>query len=93
MRAKDLSEIVLKFKNGKYILDKTLGVQRGVLNKRGLGYKPFIKAKYLKNYFVKASTSNESNITCNYCGNKGHISSSCPIQKKYHIGTKKSVGS
>ena len=66
-----------------------LGVQRGVLNKRGLGYKPFIKAKYLKNYFVKASTSSESNITCNYCGNKGHISSSCPIQKKHHMGTKK----
>lgn len=47
--AKNLSENILKFKNGKDVVDKMLEVQKGVLNKRQLDFKPFIKPKYLKN--------------------------------------------
>ena len=66
--------------------DQMLGGQRCVFNKGGLGYKPHVKQKYFKNYFVKASTSN-SKYVCTYCNQNGHTSFSCAIKKKTYFET------
>ncbi|KAJ7014279.1 hypothetical protein NC653_003783 [Populus alba x Populus x berolinensis] len=42
------------------ILGTMLGCQRCVFNKKRLGYQPKRKQKYLKNYFVKAKQSHNS---------------------------------
>ena len=52
------------------------------LEKGRLGYSYSNDEKYYKNFFVKASTSLNNLVYYNYCGNKGHISSSCYIKKK-----------
>ena len=65
-----------------------LGGQKCVFDKGGIGYKPFLKTKYLKNYFVKASSSNNSKFLCNYCNQNEHTSFSCPIKKNAYFGVK-----
>ena len=47
-------------------------------------YKSSIKQNYLKNYFVKASTSNTKH-TCNYCNQDGHTSYSCSTKKNLYF--------
>lgn len=84
----DLSKIVYKFTNGKENFELMLGKQKCIFDKGGLGYKPFIKQKYLKNYFVKALNQNESKYTCNYCNGNGHTSFSCQIKKNAYFGIK-----
>ena len=61
----DLTKIVHKFTSGKKNFDMMLGGQKCVFDKGGIGYKSSIKQKYLKNYFVKASTSDTKHI-CTY---------------------------
>ena len=84
----DLTEIVHKFTNGKKNFDLMLGGQKCVFDKGGIGYKPFLKTKYLKNYFVKASFSVDSKYICNYCNQNGHPSFSCLIKKNAYFGVK-----
>ena len=55
----DLTKIVHNFTNGKKLFDLRLSGQKCVFDKRGIEYKPFLKIKYLKNYFVKASSLND----------------------------------
>ena len=57
-------------------------------DKGGIGYKPFLKTKYLKNYFVKASSPNDPKFVCNYCNQNGHTSSYCDIKKNTYFGVK-----
>ena len=65
-----------------------LGGQKCNFDKGGIGYKPFIKTRYLKNYFVKASSSNDTKYACNYCNQNGHTSFSYPIKKNAYFGVK-----
>ena len=48
--------------------------------KQGLRFKSSQNQKYFKNYFVKESTSASPSITCNFCGRRRHISSTCPLR-------------
>ena len=84
----DLTKIFHNFTNGKKHFDLMLGQQKCVFDKGGIGYKPFIKTKYLKNYFVKASSQNDLNLVCNFCNQNGHTSFSCDIKKKENFGVK-----
>ena len=43
-------------------------------NKGGLGYKPKLKQKYCKNYFVKATSVSDHKVVCHYCNRNGHLS-------------------
>ena len=52
-----LTKIIHKFINGKKNFDIMLGGQKYIFDKGGIWYKLFLKTKYLKNYFVKASSS------------------------------------
>ena len=60
-----------------------LGGKKCVFDKECIGYKPFLKTKYLKNYFIKASK-----FVCNYCNQNGHTSFSCHIKKNAYFGVK-----
>ena len=70
----DLTKIVHKFTNGMNNFDMMLSGQKCVFDKGDIGYKPSIKTKYLKNYFVKASSLIDSKYECNYCNQNGHTS-------------------
>ena len=83
----DLTEVVHKFTIGKKNFDMMLGGQKCVFDKGGIGYKSSIKQKYLKNYFVKASTSGIKH-TCTYCNQDGHTSFSCFVKKNTYFGGK-----
>ena len=65
-KSNELNEIVLKFKNGQKMLDNLLNSQKCVFDKGGIGYKPNLKQKYYKSYFVK-NTSINNQIVCHYC--------------------------
>ena len=58
-----------------------MGVQECFLDKGGLGYSYSNFEKYYEIFFMKALTSSNHLISCNYGGNKGRISSSCYIRK------------
>ena len=58
------------------------------LTKEVLDTNLFEKNKYLKNYFVKASSSNNLKLVCNYYNQDGHISFSCPFKKNAYFGVK-----
>ena len=64
------------------------GGQKCVFDKGDIGYKPFLKIKYLKNYFVKALSSINTKYVCNYCNQNGHTSFSCPINMDAYFGVK-----
>ena len=83
----DLSKIVHQFINGKKFF-LILGGQRCVFDKKGVRYKYFLKTIYVKNYFVKASSSNDSKYVCNYCNQNGHTSFSCPVKKNAYFSVK-----
>ena len=84
----DLTKIVHNFINGKKNFDLILGGQKCVFDKGGIGYKSFQKTKYLKNYFVEASSSNDSKFACNYCNQNEYTSFSCLIKKNAYFGVK-----
>ena len=56
------------------------GRQKDIFDKGGIGYK-FLKQKYLKNYFVQASPSNDIKYVCKYCNQNEHTTFSCYIKK------------
>ena len=70
----DLAKIVHNFTNGKKNFNLMLGGQKCIFDKGSIVYKLFIKIKYLKNYFVKGSSSNNSKFVCNYCNQNRHTS-------------------
>ena len=84
----DLTKTLHKFANGKKYFDMMLGQKKCFFDKSGIGYKGFIKAKYLKNYFVKASSQSDSNLVCTFCNQNGHTTSYCTIKKNAKIGVK-----
>ena len=57
--------------------------QKCVFDKQRLGFKSLKNQKYFKNYLVKESTSASPSTTCNFCGRKWHISSTCPLRNGY----------
>ena len=77
----ELNVIIAKFTQGSKFFEKMLSSQRSVFNKGGLGYKPKINQKYLKNYFVKAKQSYDPSHTCNYYRKSGHLIYACPMKK------------
>ena len=88
----ELNDIVLKFTNGQKILDNLLSSQKCVFDKGGIAYKPNLKQKYYKNYFVKVTSINDQ-IVCHYCNRNGHMSYKCLVKKKMHIMESKCLGS
>lgn len=63
------------------MVKKLLGSQKCIFNKAGIRYKPYIKQKYMKNCFVKATSINDSKIACNYYNGMAHMSYTYPIKK------------
>ncbi|KAH9769176.1 hypothetical protein KPL71_011898 [Citrus sinensis] len=86
-KSNELNEIVLRFTNGQKMLDNLINSQKCVFDKGGLGYKPHLKQKYYKNYFVK-STSTNNQVVCHYCNQNGHMKLGCPIKRKVYYGVK-----
>ena len=84
----DLTKRVHNFTDRKKNFDLMLSGQKCVFDKGGIGYKLFLKINYLKNYFVKASSSNDSKFVCNYCNQNGHTNFSCPIKKNAYFSVK-----
>ena len=87
-KVNDLTKIVHNFTNGKKNFDLMLGKQKCVFDKGGIGYKPFLKTKYLKYYFVKASFPNDPKLVCNYCNQDGYTSFYYAIKKNGYFGVK-----
>ena len=58
-----------------------------VFDKGGIDYKPNLKQKYYKNYFVKNTSINDK-IVCHYCNQNGHMSFSRPIKRKVYYRVK-----
>ncbi|GAV79893.1 hypothetical protein CFOL_v3_23356 [Cephalotus follicularis] len=73
-----LKKTFSKFSNSSDKLDNLLGLQRSVFHKAGLGYDEMKNVKHFKIFFLKKS---EQNMSCNYCGRLGHISTSCFYRK------------
>ena len=70
-----------KARSQKENLNLILDVQKCFLNKGDLDYSYSNFEKYYENFFIEASTSLNHLISCNYCWNKWHISSSWYIRK------------
>ena len=83
----ELNEIVLKFKNGQKMLDSMLNSQKCVFGKGGIGYKPNLKQKYYKNYFVKSAPINNQ-IVCHYCNRDDHMKNICPVKRNAYYDVK-----
>ncbi|KAH9743821.1 hypothetical protein KPL70_003436 [Citrus sinensis] len=72
----ELNKIVLKFTNGQKMLDNLLNSQKCVFDKSGIGYKPNLKQKFYKSYFVK-NTSINNKIASKKKKNKWYLDSGC----------------
>ena len=75
-----LTSSVSIFSCGQKYFEMILASQKCVFDKQGLGFKSSKNQKYLKNYFVKESTSASPSITCNFCWRGGHISTTCLLR-------------
>ena len=84
----DLKSTLSKFTQGRETFDKILKNQNYTFGRAGIGYKPFLKVKIVKNSFVHAS-SNHSHLTCHFCGTKVHISPLCPVKRNHFAKIKK----
>ena len=82
----ELNEIVLKFTNRQKMLDNLLNSQKCVFDKGGIGYKPNLKQKYYKNYFV-SNTSINNQVIC-YCNQDGHMKNIYPVKRNAYYGVK-----
>ena len=82
-----LNNIVLKFTNGKKILDNLLISQKCDFHKVGIGYKPNLRQRYYKHYFVKATSINDQ-IVCYYCNRNGHMSYRFLVKRNAYYGIK-----
>ncbi|GAV68791.1 zf-CCHC domain-containing protein/UBN2 domain-containing protein [Cephalotus follicularis] len=83
-----LKKTFSNFYNSSEKLEKLLGMQRCVFDKTGLGYDEMNNVKHYQNFFErkikieKEKVEKEivrkpnTNVFCNYCDKKGHISSS-----------------
>ena len=58
-----------------------------LIHKNGIGYKPNLKQKYYKSYFVKTTSINDQ-IVCHYCNQNGHMKNRCRIKKNVYYGAK-----
>ena len=83
-KSNELNEIVLKFTSGQKNLEKLLSTKKCVFDKGGIGYKPNLKQKYYKNYFIKVISTNDHKIVCHFCNQDGHMKNRRPV-KKMHI--------
>ena len=79
---------IKSYTNGQKNLEKLLSSQNYVHDKGGLAFKPNLKQKYCKNYFVKATSVSDHIVVCHYCNKNGHLSYSCPIKKNAYFGIK-----
>ena len=86
-KSNELNEIVLKFTNGQKMLDNLLNSQKCVFDKSGIGYKPNLKQKFYKSYFVK-NTSINNQIVCHYCNQDGHMKNRCAVKRNAYYGMK-----
>ncbi|GAV58531.1 hypothetical protein CFOL_v3_02064 [Cephalotus follicularis] len=84
-----LKKTFSNFSNTSEKLEKLLGMQRCVFDKAGLGYDEMKNVKHYQNFFDRKNKIEKEkiekyfvkkkilNVSCNYCGKHGHISSSC----------------
>ena len=70
------------------MLDNMLNSKKCVFDKGGLGYKPNLKQKYFKNYFVKATSTSDYKIVYHYCNQDGHMKYRCPVKRNAYYGVK-----
>lgn len=87
-KSNELNEIVLKFTSGQKNLENLLSTQKCVFDKGGLGYKPNLKQKYYKNYFIKVISTSDHKIVCHYCNGNSHMSFRCPVKRNIYYGVK-----
>ena len=59
-----------------------------MFDKGGLRYKPKLKQKYYKNYFVKVTSVSDHKIVCHYCNQNGHMKYNCPVKRNAYYGVK-----
>ena len=69
------------------MLDNLFNSQKYVFDKWGIEYKPNLKQKYYKNYFVK-STSINNHIVYYYCNQNGHMKNRSSVKKNADYGVK-----
>lgn len=62
------------------MLDNLLGSQKCVFDKGGIEYKPNLKQKYYKNYFMKSTSINDQ-VVCHYCNQNGHMKYRCLVKR------------
>ena len=74
------------------MLDNMLNSQKCVFDKGGLGYKPNLKQKYYKNYFVKAASTSDHKIVCHFCNQNGHMKNRCLVKRNAYYVTTNSQG-
>ena len=85
-KSNELNKIVLKFTSSQKNLEKLLNSKKCVFDKGGLGYKPNLKQKYYKNYFVKVTSLSDHKIICHYCNQNCHMKYRCPMKRNaYHV--------
>ena len=83
----DLLKYFYKFTNVRKSFYMMLAKQRGMFDQGGISYR-FLKQKYLKNYFVKASFSSVSKYICTYCNQNERTIFSYAIMKNVYFGVK-----
>ena len=88
-QVESLNSTLSKFVKGKETLDVILGSQRCVYDKAGIGYDPDNNQKTYQKFFRKPISSTLPFTKCNYCGKRGHVSSSCPMKRKSPLGVRK----
>ncbi|GAV87216.1 UBN2 domain-containing protein [Cephalotus follicularis] len=81
-----LKKTFSNFSNSSEKLEKLLGMQRCVFDKVGLGYDEMNNVKHYQNFLDRKRKiekekeiikKKNNNVSCNYCGKHGHISSAC----------------
>ena len=79
---------MLKFTSGQKNLKRLLSTKKCVFDKGGLGYKPNLKQKYYKNYFIKVISTSDHKIVCHYCNGNGHMSYRCHVKRNAYYTIK-----
>lgn len=56
-----------------------------MFDKGGIDYKPNLKQKYYKNYFMKSTSINDQ-VECHYCNQNGQMNYRCLVKRNsYYI--------
>ena len=58
-----------------------------MFDKGGIDYKPNLKQKYYKNYFVK-STIIRNQAVCHHCNQDGHMNNRSSVKRNAYYGVK-----